>query len=462
MSQNGPTARLQGSRAQAEPSLAELLDPVALEARLSVARARRADAIARRSASNAGRRQPLPTHGTPADAPTQGDIAEEPVAAPPPRAPVQAAPPSGAPRPLSTDVPPLLALPPLGAGTELARASVETKAVKLKPRRFAARFPVALALGMATGVAGATAALVLAPELPWNRSADSTAPQGASASVTAPAAPPAATPTASPVPQPPAPAPTVVAEAPSEGRSTIPWTSEPQDAAAVRVAALVSDVPGRLPTSSPALTAAPSVVSTAPADASMPAAQGTGPDPTQETSAVRAVASLPAGGQLTGPAVLPTAPSVRAEAPAAGLAQAASLQTPGGETDRMETVPALASPLGPTLAAASRADRPPRVAIEPGRFGLRAPVHFAEPAPAGRARVALVLPGGLPAPEAVGYALPPPTERTTPTQARAAPSTPSRRVSRATPSPDATAQRVERIVLQRAVEDMLRDRLNRR
>ncbi len=64
MSQNGPTARLQGSRAQAEPSLAELLDPVALEARLSVARARRADAIARRSASNAGRRQPLPTHGS--------------------------------------------------------------------------------------------------------------------------------------------------------------------------------------------------------------------------------------------------------------------------------------------------------------------------------------------------------------------------------------------------------------
>lgn len=51
MSQHGQVARLQGSPAGAEPSLAELLDPVALEARLVEARARRLEAIARRKAA---------------------------------------------------------------------------------------------------------------------------------------------------------------------------------------------------------------------------------------------------------------------------------------------------------------------------------------------------------------------------------------------------------------------------
>ena len=52
MSQHGQVARLQGGPAgAAEPSLAELLDPVALEARLVEARARRMEAIARRRAA---------------------------------------------------------------------------------------------------------------------------------------------------------------------------------------------------------------------------------------------------------------------------------------------------------------------------------------------------------------------------------------------------------------------------
>ena len=51
MSQHGQVARLQGSTAGAEPSMAELLDPVALEARLVEARARRLEAIARRKAA---------------------------------------------------------------------------------------------------------------------------------------------------------------------------------------------------------------------------------------------------------------------------------------------------------------------------------------------------------------------------------------------------------------------------
>ncbi|MCB1404394.1 MAG: hypothetical protein KDJ81_17280, partial [Rhodobacteraceae bacterium] len=49
MANHGQTARLAG-REEAEPTLADLMDPVALEARLAEARARRAAALARRKA----------------------------------------------------------------------------------------------------------------------------------------------------------------------------------------------------------------------------------------------------------------------------------------------------------------------------------------------------------------------------------------------------------------------------
>ena len=48
MAKDGQLARIASQPASAEPSLADLLDPIALEERLRGARARRAEALARR------------------------------------------------------------------------------------------------------------------------------------------------------------------------------------------------------------------------------------------------------------------------------------------------------------------------------------------------------------------------------------------------------------------------------
>lgn len=82
MSQHGQVARLQGGPAGAEPSLAELLDPVALEARLVEARARRMEAIARRKAAAEAE--------TEAEAEADSESGESQERAPVPSAPVRA------------------------------------------------------------------------------------------------------------------------------------------------------------------------------------------------------------------------------------------------------------------------------------------------------------------------------------------------------------------------------------
>ena len=92
MAEDGQLARSAGRSAAAEPTLAELLDPFALEQRLKEARARRAEALARR--------------GTADEPPRRGAVA---VDDPPPRRGRRDEPP---PRPVAVDEPPLrLTLP---------------------------------------------------------------------------------------------------------------------------------------------------------------------------------------------------------------------------------------------------------------------------------------------------------------------------------------------------------------
>ena len=70
MAEDGQLARIAGRSAlAAEPSLADLLDPVALEERLKEARARRAEALARRpDGAEPAAAAPQPTAPPPAPA----------------------------------------------------------------------------------------------------------------------------------------------------------------------------------------------------------------------------------------------------------------------------------------------------------------------------------------------------------------------------------------------------------
>ncbi|HET9068982.1 MAG TPA: hypothetical protein VFN28_10080, partial [Amaricoccus sp.] len=85
MAEDGRLARVAGrSASAAEPTLSELLDPIALEERLRAARARRAEALARRPAADAAAPlPPEPAEVLPAAAPVPEP---EPVPAPVPAA----------------------------------------------------------------------------------------------------------------------------------------------------------------------------------------------------------------------------------------------------------------------------------------------------------------------------------------------------------------------------------------
>ncbi len=152
MSQRGQVARRPDS---AEPGGVEFLDPVALEARLVEARARRAEVMARRAAGEpvVGRPRPFGDR-TRIEAPRQGPTLEG----------LQA----HAAR-IATVVPSAKTMP----------ASVEPAfdLTTPKPARATPWFtkPIALVLGLATGALGTTAALHLLPS-PWGPRISDVAP----------------------------------------------------------------------------------------------------------------------------------------------------------------------------------------------------------------------------------------------------------------------------------------------
>ncbi len=457
------TVQTSPGEAAVEPSLAELFDPAALEARLTEARARRAEAIARRAAAGSAGEPSRPARVRTLDMAAQPTAGTDAAAAArsggfPPRNLTLIAPASGqarapvaAPTAQAPPWPPADALPQPAAGAASTRmaerlaAAVSRKAPVapaaadvVAPRPWY-RQPVAvLGLGLLAGAVIAAAALVVTRPAPL----DGLAPPTPTASVAArpelrfdtPLADNLGTtglPDGFTLPGPGAPPLPVVDNAPAvPEEATLPG--------AVLSAALGSPSEGTAP-----LPLAPAF------------------DLQEARAPLAPVAALPALATANG--FMPQPP---AEATLNGRWPALPAQPPSGSVlPAAPLLPALSPPPAlPPVAASTLAGR---------ERASRATLRYAAVPPEGTVRAALSLPGNLPDDPSIGYGLPvppPAAEPAAPTQRAARPPAPAApRTARQEPAtaprraaaPPPANSGANRARLERAVEDMLRDRLLR-
>ena len=479
MSQRGQVARRPDS---AEPDGVEFLDPVALEARLVEARARRAEVMARRAAGEpvVGRPRPFGDR-TRIEAPRQGPTLEG----------LQA----HAAR-VATVVPSAKTMP----------ASVEP-AFDLTtpgPARATPWFtkPIALVLGLATGALGTTAALHLLPS-PWGSGISDVAPAvsaGDSASRFEPAVRPHAL-GRLPSPDPSVRSPLTVLAAAPMPEPTNPTTGPVGD---TTIAWITSSAPS-IDALSPEGTRAPAPVvpvanasSVSPPGVALPEGlaalaplEGSPVSPSVDSSVVLQIGAPRPAFVATVPAPSATSLAGASIAQPADLAQRTDLQ------DALELgvrVAALPSPAGSFIALARL--MPVAFTTLPPLPGGAGTLPFSAPGvlldgPSGEAvpAVANVAPrlwpfvrfaDGLPADrrgmtpllaawnavsaEAFGYplaiALDEPTRKAPPPKATTrATDTSAERARRASAAAAAKAKALERKILERTVESMLRDRL---
>lgn len=496
MSQHGQVARLQGSPAGAEPSLAELLDPVALEARLVEARARRLEAIARRKAAA----ESGPTDSEELPTPAR--------AAATPGRPVPILPEDADPAPEADPSPMTGRSDATSTSPEIRRAPQDDAAVALPLRRPGAEpalrggperpAPPRVARAQAAQPAGIRAVPRTEPR------------QQPPARLPLPAPPPRIGPTDArtspgrPADQRPvqplhAPARAVPAQSPSHatapaagaGRSALMLGATFAAGMAGAVAALIFGPPvmrsWMTEQSAPASPAA-----TAPAPAAAPGVETASiraPDPVAANRA--GVTSEPSSATATGD--VPAGPLARtAGAPAAGDAVPLGPVLPRAVTGTSPLAPALPAagqaPENPTalatadqpeapgllLAAPYTAETPPVLSTEPFAPALRLAPSFglaaAQPADIVRASLRLPVAPGV---AVVSYEVTPAAavtapplmtavatpDRGRPTAARAGQARTQRQLPRLPAGQADDAESVARIVLERTVEGMLRDRL---
>ncbi len=513
MSQRGQVARRPDAPAPAEPGAAELLDPVALEARLVEARARRAEVMARRAAGE-----------TMPPAPTRPLHARRNAAATP-RLTV----PGGA----EAHTARIATVLPTPEPVAPMQAEPDPRPAAVAAMRFRFATPVALLLGVAAGAVGTAVALgVFAPSF-W---APANSPHPQIATVGAASPEPALLP-GSPLEiaaaqnvAPWHPADPALGPAPAPEASPAPGQAGPDMATAL---AALASAPEVLAAASPFAPAPLPVTSDMPASpevAEAPALRRTnvtlGPSPAAESppgsqpvgqevaSLVAALSEAPAAGTAEArppaPASLPPAASATAlhgVAPHALLALAGPVagETPTGLPERepipMAELAALLSPvpgvdvLAPSLAAppAAGADAPwalaaagfdfptpaplapgpadePNPAIPDGQRHLWLLTRFAADLPTvGRASAPTVVSWAPAGPGEIGYDVAPPAPEPVatatlkpaaprPARAAAAPKV----ASGGSPRPSAQAKLVERAVLENTVENMLRNHLRSR
>jgi hypothetical protein len=431
MPQVGQVARRQDIPAQAEPSAAELLDPVALEARLVEARARRAEVMARRAAG-----------GTPAAPARERRVIEVPA----PRIAARGG--SGA-RVASVVPSPRAALPEVAPAAE-------------PPRRPRSAMLLALVVGVAAGAVGTAAGLSFLKPMVWDPlvSARATVQPTVDTEPLVAMEAPAATVLPDEV--------TFVAarpaRVPEQGLTAAPAVEalpaavpiEPEVAAAVTAFATAPAVAGPV-----AALRSPGTVSPAPVVAPLGAASIEAPAGLAASPDVGGVELASDPGALAEVAALMSAvPSVEAQAPGRPLAVAGggSLQlSVGGEVwDVAEAR---------RLAEAPVAEVAPTVAPEPERRW--AMVRFAAGMPQVPVSAANRVSWASAADATVGYDLarPPAATRAAAGPPQAAPArtrvtrSPTVSQQRAAPDASARARLVERAVLENAVENMLRDHL---
>jgi hypothetical protein len=455
--------------ARAEPTLAELMDPAALEARLVEARARRAEAIARRTGGKSAAPVPLPRRKPEQPAPRPTAAVEDP--------PDQAALP---PEPAIGATARSAALRSTALGRMLAGSARGLRARAAgRPR-----YSYVLVLGFAVGVLGASAALVgMSSSLRDEASPVPQAADRAGAGQAPVAAMPAATSVRPPL---------RFASPPPEDRSRVALADQDHfdlfglsasssARTAPKIAPLASRLsaeavppavkeevalpPGWPPAAGRALPPGDGVVSVA---AGRGAATMRAGQVAEARAALPEVAAIPSLGLGAGPGATPAETAL----PASGLPPRVAPPPPEDTQVAVALPKARSASVGPVLAAPppyppvpADADEAVAAGLEPSRT-----LRFALGLPPERTHVTLVLPGSDPTnADAIGYAMlepaaPPPTParavRTTPVRAARAPA--PAQASRRARQPSAVVAAVEQVqrkTLERAVENMLRDRL---